>query len=240
MEPIAALRATADEHLPPAVRDAVLAMGDAAVPELIAILRDESLADADSPAEGWPPIHAVDLLADLNAVCAIEPMLDLLEASRWDDIVHDRLLQRLGGFGAEIVEPAFRRLEAATRRADDVTIGSLVTILASAGVRDERIFRLLCDAFDEDAPRGAMLFAEYGDPRALPRIRARCRASARRWRPSTRQQTGDGASRSARCRTATSASAASSIRSSRSTSSPCTSAGWRTSRERPTDRAPPP
>ncbi len=77
MTPIDQLRAT-KEKLPPELRGQILALRAEAVPPLIAILTDAQLGMSESPAEGWPPIHAVELLADLKATEAIEPMLDVL------------------------------------------------------------------------------------------------------------------------------------------------------------------
>jgi hypothetical protein len=64
--PIEQLRAT-KKVLPPELREAILTLGSVAVPPLIEMLLDDELGMAESPAEGWPPIHAVELLADLKA-----------------------------------------------------------------------------------------------------------------------------------------------------------------------------
>jgi len=71
---------------------------------------------SESPAEGWPPIHAVDLLADLRAPEAIEPMLDLLVDTTLDEVINSRLLVRLPEFGAAALEPAVEPADAATTR----------------------------------------------------------------------------------------------------------------------------
>ncbi len=88
------LRATKKE-LSAKLRGEILAQGTEAVQSLIEILLDDELGMAESPAEGWPPIHAVDLLADLKATAAIEPMLDLLVEVDVDTIVFARLEKRL-------------------------------------------------------------------------------------------------------------------------------------------------
>jgi len=60
---------------------------------------------SESPAEGWPPTHAVELLADLRAPEASEPMLDLLVDTTLDEVINSRLLIRLPEFGAAALEP---------------------------------------------------------------------------------------------------------------------------------------
>lgn len=171
MSPLEQLRETA-ENLPTALRERILALGADAVPELIAIMLDEDLGGEGTPADGWPPIHAVDLLADLGAVEAIEPMLDVLEQTEDDDIVHDRILLRLPSFGASLLEPALSRLD----DADEVFRSELLSVLAESRVRDERVFALIRSLFDEDAAFAAIEAAEYGDPRALPLIEEHLRA----------------------------------------------------------------
>jgi hypothetical protein len=163
MEPLDALAIT-EKKLPTDLRDQILALGPAAVPGLIAILVDDDASDGD----GWPPIHAVELLAALGAPEAIEPMLDVLVRTGFDDIVHDRLIQRLPSFGGAVLEPALRRVDAAE---DEDTFDALISVLACLGVKDERVYDLIGERFEEDVTFGAMLFADYGDRRALPALR---------------------------------------------------------------------
>ena len=166
MTPIDQLRAT-KEKLPPELREQILALRAEAVPPLIAILNDEQLGMSESPAEGWPPIHAVELLADLKATEAIEPMLDVLVETTFDHVINSNLLLRLPEFGAAVLEPTLLRLKDA--RDEDVA-HALVAVLAKLGIKDERIFDAICDVFDEDLVFGVMYFADYGDDRALPMI----------------------------------------------------------------------
>src|SRR5205085_1798109 len=49
---------------------------------------------------------------------------------------------------------------------------SLSGILAQLGVRDERIYAAICDLFDRDEILGALAFADYGDERALTRVKS--------------------------------------------------------------------
>jgi HEAT repeat protein len=162
--PIDRLR-TCHETLPPDVRGEVLALGSAAIPALIEILCDEDLANEDAPGNGWPPIHAAKLLGDLKAREAIEPMLRVLAETEFDHVINGVLSRRLPEFGADVLEPALLLLEQAS--GDDGPL-ALVSVLAQIGVRDDRIFDAICNVFDDDVIFGAMDFADYGDPRALP------------------------------------------------------------------------
>ncbi len=163
-EPIDVLRRTG-ERLPDELRERILARGHGAVAPLLEILQDEELGAEDGPADGWPPIHAVGLLVDLGAVEAIEPMLDILAETDWDTIIHDRIVLRLPELRAAVLEPALARI---VPEMDEALRDNLCSILAELGVRDERVYAELCRAFERDETLGAVRFADYGDPRALP------------------------------------------------------------------------
>jgi hypothetical protein len=115
--PIDQLRAT-KKTLPPELREQILAPRSEAISPLIEILNDEQLGTSESPAEGWPPIHAIGLLADLKAADAVEPMLDVLVETNFEHIINSSLLGRLREFGAAVLEPALLRLKDA--REEDV------------------------------------------------------------------------------------------------------------------------
>lgn len=129
------------------------------------ILEDDSLLDEDAPGGGWAPIHAVNLLAEIGAEEAIAPMLRLLALTAFPDIVHDRLILGLGRMGRSVLEPA---LVAYAGNQDPDFRYSLCGVLAELGVRDDRVFEILLDQLDEDIGAGAMYFAAYGDPAAMP------------------------------------------------------------------------
>ncbi|MGC4089356.1 MAG: SEC-C metal-binding domain-containing protein [Polyangiaceae bacterium] len=161
------LRAIDSEELPPELKARILALGGGAVPELLSILQDEALASVDSPEEGWPPIHAVDLLVDLRAEAAIAPMLSLLRETDGDDGLSDRIVGRLPELGKPIVEPVLA--EHATAVDDDYAL-MLTEMLANCGVRDERVWQVLLRALEYAPEMAAGLMGNYGDERALPLI----------------------------------------------------------------------
>jgi len=153
------------ERLPKETRRDILHLGDAAVTALLEILEDDALAQIDSPGKGWAPIHAAELLGDLRAATAVEPMLRVLALTDPLDILHDRLLPSLAKIGAPVVEPALR----AAASADQETLHSVASVLARVGLRDDRILDLLLAQLRR-APGFAGNLAEYGDPRALPSL----------------------------------------------------------------------
>jgi len=157
----------AGRRLPDGVRERILALGQAAVPELVAILQEEALLAETAPGGGWTPIHAVDLLGELRAVDAIEAMVRVLAGTDSLDIVHDRILMRLPEIGAPVVEPVLRAYADST---DEDFRLSMAAVLSRAGVRDERIFALLVDRLDNDPSAEAHHLVDYGDRRALPHL----------------------------------------------------------------------
>lgn len=153
--------------LSPELRRNILALKEEAVRPLIAIVEDEELQMADSPGEGWAPIHAIELLSELRAPEAIQPLVRVLRTIDWDTIIHDRALSCLRPFGQVAIAPLLQALE---ETGDAETKKSLCSVLAGLGVHDERIFPFLLEHFTEDVELGAAHLAEYGDPRALPHL----------------------------------------------------------------------
>ncbi len=159
--------ASAGERLDPRLREEVLALGAVAVPQLTRLVEDEELWADDGPGGGWPPIHAVELLAELKASQAIPAMLDALCETGWDDIIHDRLVQHLPKLGPAVLEPALGRL---TTDTPESVRHAICCVVANLGVRDPRAYVELCRFFAEDEVLGSSCLADYGDPAALPLI----------------------------------------------------------------------
>jgi hypothetical protein len=159
-DPIARLHGTA-EKLPPKLRAEILAVGPEGIPRLVDILNDIE--------DGWAPVHAADLLIDLKAVEAIEPMLHLLAETDFEDVLYNRVVVRLPELGSAVLEPALTFL--ADKADDEDIVMSVCEVLAKLGVKDERIFEALSEVFEPgNEPLTAGLLAAYGDPRALPLI----------------------------------------------------------------------
>ncbi|HEY2409174.1 MAG TPA: SEC-C metal-binding domain-containing protein [Polyangiaceae bacterium] len=153
------------ETLADKLRARILSLGAAAVPPLLTLLEDDDAAAEDSPGQGWPPIHAVDLLTALSAEEAIAPMLAALRRGELEDILSNRIAVRLPRFGHVALEPVLTEV-ADVRDAGHAS--TLCEILASLGVRDERVWQALSRCFDEEPTLSAGFLARYGDKRALP------------------------------------------------------------------------
>ena len=100
---------------------------------------------------------------------AIGPLLDVFFGHPWDLNPHDIIVRALASFGSPALEPVLAAIDRA-RDVDD--LGALCEVLSKLGVRDERLFETFRGLFEVDAVFGALVFAGYGDPRALPLIEA--------------------------------------------------------------------
>jgi hypothetical protein len=121
----------------------------------------------DAPGDGFAPIHAAELLHELRAPEAIEPMLRELVRSDVLTILHDRLTACLPDFGAAVLEPAWAMY---TRTDDPEARRSLRSVMAQLGVRDERVYRELIAQLETEPDRVASDLGLYGDPAALPHL----------------------------------------------------------------------
>jgi hypothetical protein len=151
--------------LAPAVCDRILSDAASAIPTLIEVLLDESLATENGPGRGYAPIHAARLLGDLAATEAIEPLLGRLADTTWDEILHDTIIQALPRIGAAVVEPALGLLA----ETDDPDVRhSVRAVLSEVGVRDDRIRDALVAELEVEPELGAMHLSSYGDASVLP------------------------------------------------------------------------
>jgi uncharacterized protein YecA (UPF0149 family) len=154
----------AGRSLPDGLREEILELGATAVPALLEILEDESLALENGPGDGWAPGHAVRLLGELQVADAIEPMLRVLATTDWLDVLHDRVIQWLPRIGAPVIDPALRAYD---DNQDRRFRASVAAVLAEVGVHDDRVFAVLIDQLRDEPSRAANL-ASYGDERAVP------------------------------------------------------------------------
>lgn len=157
----------AGEQLDLELRRRILEAGETAIGGLTAILEDEELALAESPAHGWPPIHAVDLLVELKATSAIAPMLKALREGDIEDILSQRIIIRLPKLGTVTLKPLLDEL-AATRDAERRL--ALAEMLSHLPVRDERVWQALTADFARDSVSRSRFLARYGDERGTALI----------------------------------------------------------------------
>jgi hypothetical protein len=159
VDAIARLR-TAGEFLQPRLRDAIRGLGPRAAPRLIELVNDEE--------SGWAGIHAADLLIDMKATEAIEPLLRILGEVSCEDELFNRVALRLHELGPAVLEPALRLLAEHDDDDEDDTLQGVCEVLTRLGVRDDRILDAIREAFASNPFLGAILFEEYGDARNLP------------------------------------------------------------------------
>ncbi|AKJ08389.1 SEC-C motif-containing protein [Archangium gephyra] len=152
------------ETLPESLQAHILARGAEAVEPLVEVLLDEPLADITAPGEGYAPIHAVQLLAQLKAPEAISAMVRRLMHSEPGEVLYDALLYALEELGPAVAPAALEAL--ASARTEDERFG-LLSVLARCEVQDERIYAALLAQLKEDPTAGAMNLSVYGDPRAI-------------------------------------------------------------------------
>ena len=155
----------AGERLPTPVRATIIAHGSEAIAELIAILKDDKLARFDAPGRGYAPIHAASILQKMQAVQAIEPMLEVLSRCDAMDILYGALIHALQSFGTPVLEPALSTYALAKNEEQRSAIAS---VLSGIQVHDQRIFSILLQQLEEDIELGAGDLAKYGDKAALP------------------------------------------------------------------------
>jgi SEC-C motif len=159
--------ASIGKSLDPNLREELLGLGAEAVPGLLRFIENEDLWAEDAVGSGWPPIHAVELLGELKAAASVEPLLDALCKTAWDDIIHDRIVQDLPKLGAAVLGPALARITAETPQE---TRHALCCVLSELGVRDPRVDAELRRFFAEDQFLASFCLANYGDPAAVPLI----------------------------------------------------------------------
>lgn len=111
---------------------------------------------------------AIYALGHLRAERAIEPLLRALAATKPHSAERGFLGSCCCGLGALALEPALRLCKTSPLGPSD----ALLVLLAQLGVRDERVLELLIGFLPINAAAAASLLAIYGDPAALPALRA--------------------------------------------------------------------
>lgn len=154
----------AGQTLPDRLHDQILEAGDEAARALIRLVEDRELTLASAPGGGYVGIHAVQLLGEREQLDAIEPLIELVEWTRPEEIIYSTALKALSQIGQPVVEPI---LEAIERGVEEDTRNGLAGVLARVGERDERIYETLLDVFEDQPGFGASYLADYGDPRAV-------------------------------------------------------------------------
>ncbi len=130
----------------------------------------------------WGAVNACRLLGECNAAVAAPVMIEIL-----DDVIDEYLAYiynavtiALEGMGPAGLEPAWQRFE---RDRDNPEHGFVwLSVLASLGVRDERIPPALRSFMNIDPAQAMMLMGDYGDPALLPDVQRAVEYLARQFR----------------------------------------------------------
>lgn len=152
------------ETLSQELLDSLLARGQEILPDLIAIVEDEELADVESCGEGFVPVHAARVLRELKAAEAVEAMLKTLARCDCADLLYGELIAALRAVGAQALEPV---LKAHSQSDSTDYCDALADVLSGIGVRDERIFSIFSEMLKRDPELAAANFVDYGDPAAI-------------------------------------------------------------------------
>ncbi len=195
-DPFVQILAIRTSKLPDQLRRRLLELGPDLIPRLLSLVENEQvdiMRDDDPPdahLKEWPAAHAAMLLAEMRVPHAIEPMLGaLIRTAPFAGWLHDRLLGALPRFGAALAPAGLSLL--ATFNDVDVTHeeahgegvdeeqraraearGALCSVLAKAGIHDDRLRAALWEhakaspeLYDED-------LVAYGDKSLLPELLA--------------------------------------------------------------------
>jgi hypothetical protein len=145
----------------------ILGCGGEVASMLVEVLVDEELSAEGSRGDGYAPIHAARLLGELRSEIAIDPMLQVLRETDWNDIINNTVLFAMPRMGAAIVEPTLRAYQQS--RDQDFRV-RCAAVLSECGARDERIFDLLIATLAIDPDNGAGCLLRYGDERAIEHL----------------------------------------------------------------------
>lgn len=158
--------ATCGSTLPAWIRHEVLALGTAARPALVEIVRNATPAEDDLDPSDDAPAHAATLLAqfpaddELIAICLGHLHDHPDRGLTW---CFANLLAQLGPPVAPATLAAYGRLT--DDDADEA--GHLVDVLARCGARDPRIYAALLNALRRFPSQAAGSVGHYGDARAI-------------------------------------------------------------------------
>jgi len=156
--------ARSGDRLPEETRKRILSHGQAVAQPLLALLKEAPSSRIDDVDAGTAKVHAVGLLADLQAADAVAPMLEILKRTEGISWIHDRTIEAMKRMGQVAFEPALLAYQATD---DDELRHSLCAVLPCLGVRDEGLFQILLRELEKNPDRAAGWLADYGDPRGL-------------------------------------------------------------------------
>jgi HEAT repeat protein len=152
-------------------------MGPDIIADLMDIMASKPLAMPTAPGKGQVPANAAEVLGELQAVEAIEPMLRLLEDCSEDGNFYYALKFALLAIGQPIIEPAIKVYYSTSRVSVRWAIAYCLALLE---IQSPTILAVLLHAFRNDPDFDSTLFADYGDPGVIPELSAaldKCKAT---------------------------------------------------------------
>lgn len=169
---IRGLLLNAGEDLSPIARAHILGFVDQGLKTLVfdtllSILEDREIL-YHKGTEGWATLHAAILLGELGDSAAVEPLVRISQHIDPLDCLDTAVADALKRLAPTAVEHLLQLYEVS----GNIECRQHIThALASAGVKDERIFQLLISRLgDEDESLAAHDLVSYGDPAALPHL----------------------------------------------------------------------
>ncbi len=145
-----------------------------AIPALMVLAGDEYLQMEDAPGEGYAPIHAVELLGELEAVEAVPALIDIVADSDPEEIIFSTAIHALEEIGPPALEEALTFM----RYSWDVeTKTALADVVSEVGQRDERAYETLVAVWEEAAWEEGKCLLAYplaltGGEQAIPLLEA--------------------------------------------------------------------
>lgn len=159
-----------EKKLCPDLKQKILQAGSTVQSTLIDALRDKESWLETSPSAGYAPLHAVEILTEMQCPQAIEPILDALKELDSLELLFDQIMRHFPKFGLVALEPC---LDFLSRETNEDVIESVVSLLSELGVKDERIFNHILDGYhtSSDPVMSFLAMSYYKDPRFLPILR---------------------------------------------------------------------
>jgi hypothetical protein len=138
------------------------------VPELVALLDDESLSEMEAPGEGWVPEKAFLVLNELRPIEMLDPVLKIIAKYERDTYLYNTIAVESIGWGDVVIEPILRYLEKHKDNPEEVS--SLLCFFSDQDAKDERIFQRMIEHTKLDEGLMCQALGAYGDPRAIPHL----------------------------------------------------------------------
>jgi HEAT repeat protein len=144
------------------------------IPALIEIATDEYLQMEDSPGYGYAPIHAVELLGELQAAEAVPALIDIAADTHWEAIISNAAVFSLKHIGPPAFEPVLKFMRYSWDTEAKTTLAEVIT---QVGHEDGQAYQTIVTVWNETTwEEGKCLLANalarVGGERAIPLLEA--------------------------------------------------------------------